>query len=143
MCPIGLSSWVYHVSFVFYNVTSTTEIYTYLHSLSLLDALPIFHLETKATPRATFRTFSGGIGWDSETTNELGYTYYGSDTDWTGFDDGTRDVPPLLKAAFASGKPILEGADFSLADLKAIQMELVNSEKIGSASCRERVCQSV
>src|SRR3546814_4424039 len=50
------------------------------------------------------------------------------DTDWTGFDDGTRDVPPLLKAAFASGKPILEGADFSLADLKAIQMELVNSE---------------
>src|SRR3546814_4659281 len=50
------------------------------------------------------------------------------DTDWTGFDDGTRDVPPLLKAAFASGKPILEGADFSLDDLKAIQMELVNSE---------------
>lgn len=88
----------------------------------------VINLTTKSTPRETFLTFSGGIGWDSETTNELGYTYYGSDTDWTGFDDGTRDVPPLLKAAFASGKPILEGADFSQDDLEAIQMELVNAE---------------
>lgn len=88
----------------------------------------VINLTTKAIPREPFLTLSGGIGWDSETTNELGYTYYGSDTDWTGFDDGTRDVPPLLKAAFASGKPILEGADFTKADLKAIQMELVNAE---------------
>lgn len=87
----------------------------------------VINLTTKAIPREPFLTFSGGIGWDSETTNQLGYTYYGSDTDWTGFDDGTRDIPPLLKAAFASGKPILDGADFSRADLKAIEMELVNA----------------
>lgn len=88
----------------------------------------VINLTTKATPREPFLTFSGGIGWDSETTNQLGYTYYGSDTDWTGFDDGTRDVPPLLKAALASGKPVLEGADFSQDQLEAIQMELVNAE---------------
>ncbi|MBW8296289.1 TonB-dependent receptor [Sphingopyxis sp.] len=88
----------------------------------------VINLTTKAIPREPFLTFSGGIGWDSETTNQLGYTYYGSDTDWTGFDDGTRDIPPLLKAAFASGKPILEGADFTQDDLEAIQMELVNAE---------------
>jgi TonB-dependent receptor len=88
----------------------------------------VINLTTKSTPREPFLTFSGGIGWDSETTNELGYTYYGSDTDWTGFDDGTRDIPPLLKAAFASGKPILQGADYSQDDLEAIQMELVNAE---------------
>ncbi len=88
----------------------------------------VINLTTKAIPKETFLTLSGGIGWDSETTNELGYTYYGSDTDWTGFDDGTRDVPPRLKAALASGKPILEGADFSQDDLEAIQMELVNAE---------------
>lgn len=88
----------------------------------------VINLTTKATPRESFLTFSGGIGWDSETTNELGYTYYGSDTDWTGFDDGTRDIPPLLSAALASGKPILEGADFTQDDLEAIQMELVNAE---------------
>lgn len=88
----------------------------------------VINLTTKATPRESFLTFSGGIGWDSETTNQLGYTYYGSDTDWTGFDDGTRDIPPLLKAALNSGKPILEGADFTQDDLEAIQMELVNAE---------------
>jgi outer membrane receptor protein involved in Fe transport len=88
----------------------------------------VINLTTKAIPREPFITFSGGIGWDSETTNQLGYTYYGSDTDGTGFDDGSRDVPSLLKAAFASGKPILEGADFSQEDLKFIQMELVNSD---------------
>ena len=87
----------------------------------------VINLTTKAIPRESFLTFSGGIGWDSETTNELGYTYYGSDTDWTGFDDGTRDVPPLLKAALASGKPILNGADFTQTDLKAIMVELVNA----------------
>ncbi|HEV7340674.1 MAG TPA: TonB-dependent receptor [Sphingopyxis sp.] len=87
----------------------------------------VINLTTKAIPRESFLTVSGGIGWDSETTNQLGYTYYGSDTDWTGFDDGTRDVPPLLKAALASGKPILNGADFTQTDLKAIMVELVNA----------------
>src|SRR3546814_7767085 len=72
-------------------------------------------------------TLSGGIGWDSETTNQLGYTYYGSDSDWTGFDDGTRDIPTSLAAALASGKPILEGDDFSGADLEAITLDLVNA----------------
>lgn len=87
----------------------------------------VINLTTKATPREPFLTLSGGIGWDSETTNQLGYTYYGSDTDWTGFDDGTRDVPPLFAAALASGKPILEGADFSRDELKAMAMQLSNA----------------
>src|SRR3546814_12805745 len=30
------------ITFLFYNETATTEIYTYLHTLSLLDALPIY-----------------------------------------------------------------------------------------------------
>ena len=87
----------------------------------------VINLTTKSTPRENFLTLSGGIGWDTETTNQLGYTYYGSDTDWTGFDDGTRDVPKSLAAAFASGKPIIEGADFSKDDLEAIAMDLVNA----------------
>jgi len=87
----------------------------------------VINLTTKSTPRENFLTVSGGIGWDSETTNELGYTYYGGDGDWTGFDDGTRDVPDLLKSAFASGKPIIDGADFSRQDLQAMAMQLVNA----------------
>lgn len=87
----------------------------------------VINLTTKAIPRESFLTLSGGIGWDSETTNQLGYTYYGGDADWTGFDDGTRDIPPLFKAALKSGKPVLEGADFSAADLQAMMMELSNA----------------
>ena len=34
----------------------------------------VINLTTKAIPREPFITFSGGIGWDSETTNQLGYT---------------------------------------------------------------------
>ncbi len=87
----------------------------------------VINLTTKSTPREGFLAFNGGIGWDSETTNQLGYTYFGSRTDWSGFDNGTRDTPPLLAAALASGKPVLEGADFSRADLKNILTELVNA----------------
>lgn len=85
------------------------------------------NLTTVATPRDPFLNVSASFGGDTETTGQLGYTYFGSPTDWTGFDNGTRDVPPLLQAALNSGNPILLGANYSLADLKAIQLELVNS----------------
>jgi len=87
----------------------------------------VINLTTKASPEETFLSLSGGTGWDSETTNQLGYTYNGGGTDWTGFDDGTRDIPRSLAVALASGKPVLEGADFSAQDLEAIAMDLVNA----------------
>ncbi len=87
----------------------------------------VVNLTTRAIPDESFLTIGGGIGYDSETTGQLGYTYYGSRTDWSGFDDGSRAVPPLLAAAFASGKPILEGADFSAAQLGAIAMQFANA----------------
>jgi len=87
----------------------------------------VINLTTKASPEETFLSLSGGTGWDSETTNQLGYTYHGGGTDWTGFDDGTRDIPRSLAVALASGKPVLEGADFSAQDLEAIAMDLVNA----------------
>ena len=39
------------------------------------------------------------VGADTATTSELGYTYYGGDADWIGFDDGTRDVPGFIRNA--------------------------------------------
>ena len=87
----------------------------------------VVNLTTRAIPDESFLSIGAGIGYDSETTGRLGYVYYGSPTDWTGFDDGTRDVPAPLAAAFASGKPIIEGADFSAAQLETLAMSLVNS----------------
>jgi len=87
----------------------------------------VVNLTTKAIPSDTFLEVGGSIGGNSETTGELGYTYYGSDTDWTGFDDGTRDVPGPLQDAFDSGRPILEGADFTQDQIQDIATSLVNA----------------
>lgn len=66
----------------------------------------VVNLTTKAVPRDPFLSISGGISLNSETTGRLGYTMYGSPTDWTGFDDGTRNTPPALAAFLASGNKI-------------------------------------
>jgi outer membrane receptor protein involved in Fe transport len=87
----------------------------------------VINLTTKATPSEPFVSLSGSIGGDSYTTGHLGYVYYGSPTDWTGFDNGTRDIPGPLKAALNSGSVISEGAAFTRAELGQIASSLVNA----------------
>jgi outer membrane receptor protein involved in Fe transport len=69
----------------------------------------VINLTTKSIPAESFLTVGGSIGADSETTGLLGYTYYGSKSDWTGFDNGERDLPPALRGYLASGQRISEG----------------------------------
>src|SRR3546814_11559659 len=64
-------------------------------------------------PDEAYLTIGGSLAFDTETTGELGYTYYGSDTDWTGFDDGTLDIPAGLAESMNSGKLIVIGPTFS------------------------------
>jgi outer membrane receptor protein involved in Fe transport len=82
----------------------------------------VINLTTKAIPDEPFLTAGGSIGADSETTGLLGYTYYGSSSDWTGFDNGSRDLPPALRSYLASGRRISEGN----VDTQAIAAQLVN-----------------
>ncbi|HEX2812732.1 MAG TPA: TonB-dependent receptor [Sphingopyxis sp.] len=82
----------------------------------------VINLTTKATPDEGFIALGGGVGFDSETTNQLGYTYYGSKTDWTGFDNGQRDIPPALADFFKSGERISSGN----VDTTAISQQIVN-----------------
>ena len=70
-------------------------------------------------------TISGGIGANTETTYQMGYSYYGSKSDWTGFDNGSRDIPPALAAFFASGERISSGN----VDTTAIAAEMVRFSK--------------
>ena len=63
----------------------------------------VINLTTKAVPDEPFLTIGGSVTGDTETTFELGYTYFGSDIDWLGFDNGTRDFPSALKGAVATG----------------------------------------
>ncbi|MBB5733607.1 outer membrane receptor protein involved in Fe transport [Altererythrobacter atlanticus] len=57
----------------------------------------VINLTTRAVPDESFLTISGGLSGDTETTFENGLAYYGAGTDWTGFDNGIRDMPPVLR----------------------------------------------
>ncbi|RPF71043.1 TonB-dependent receptor domain-containing protein [Aurantiacibacter spongiae] len=103
----------------------------------------VINLTTSAVPDESFVTISGGISADTETTFHNGLAYYGSDYDWFGFDDGTRDVPPALQTYFNSGLRLsqvpldsaqnVDGTPFTQADI-AFQLgnpNLVLLQKIG------------
>ncbi|MGZ9098548.1 MAG: TonB-dependent receptor plug domain-containing protein, partial [Brevundimonas sp.] len=53
----------------------------------------VIDLRTIDAPNDPFFSMSTSIGGNTETTGEDSLIYYGSRTDFTGFDDGTRDVP--------------------------------------------------
>ncbi|MBW8753860.1 MAG: TonB-dependent receptor [Sphingomonadales bacterium] len=63
----------------------------------------VINLTTKAVPRDPFLTIGFGGTVDTETTGRFGYSYFGAGSDWTGFDNGSRDIPPALQAYFDSG----------------------------------------
>ncbi len=85
----------------------------------------VINLTTKAVPSKPFLTVGASSGYDSEVTGELGYVYYGSNSDATGFDSGERDVPSLLAEYFSGGgAPLSSG----LLDEGAFASQLINSE---------------
>jgi len=86
----------------------------------------VLDLETIQAPSDRFFSFGVSVAGHSETTNEEGLVYYGSDSDWTGFDDGTRDIPGPLAFAFASGRQITRGS-FTANELETIGQSLVNA----------------
>src|SRR3546814_15983413 len=65
--------------FFFFNDTATTDIYTYRHTLSLPDALPIYY-----RPRSTIREVVKALGFSEDVTARL------ADTSWGSWGD---DVP--------------------------------------------------
>jgi len=87
----------------------------------------IIDLRTVGAPREPFLNFQVSIGGNLETTGKKGLIYYGSRTDFTGFDDGTRDVPGLLRDAIATGNRVAAGPNFTGAELQAIGRDFVNA----------------
>lgn len=82
----------------------------------------VINLTTKSVPKEGFFDVSTSIGYDTVTTGQLGYTYYGSASDWTGFDNGARSVPPALANFFASGNTLSQTDN---ATQRAIASQLV------------------
>lgn len=86
----------------------------------------LIDMQTVAVPEEGFFSMSIGTGGDSQTTFKQGTTYYGSDSDYFGYDDGTRNVPGALRAAIATGQRIDAGA-FTPEQLQTIGRSLVNA----------------
>lgn len=87
----------------------------------------VLDLRTLNAPDEPFFNFKVGVGADTEATGRDGLVYFGSNSDWTGFDDGTRDVPGALKLAFRSGHQIVPGPNFDDEALQDIGQSLVNA----------------
>ena len=83
----------------------------------------VINLTTKSIPEDPFLTLGVSGGYDTETTGKLGYVYYGSKTDWTGYDNGYRDIPPALGDYFRGDRRLSSG----LIDDQAIAAQLVNA----------------
>jgi len=83
----------------------------------------VINLTTTAIPRESFLNIGISGGVDTETTAHLGYTYFGSDLDVLGFDDGARDFPLALRNAVVagsfSGTTSAERRDFAASLLNA------------------------
>ncbi len=73
----------------------------------------VINLTTRAVPEESFLKLSAGISGDSLTTFSEGLTYFGSDIDFLGFDNGNRDIPSNLQAFWDSGERI-EDTDISV-----------------------------
>lgn len=67
----------------------------------------VINLTTLAIPAQPFLDVNIGVSGDTETTGQLGYDYYGSKYDWTGY--GNRDTPSALSSFFASRQRMSAG----------------------------------
>ncbi|MCZ8370602.1 MAG: TonB-dependent receptor [Porphyrobacter sp.] len=78
----------------------------------------VINLTTKAIPQDDFLEVSIGAGGDTLTTFQNGLTYFGSQLDTFGFDNGNRDFPTALQGLIASGTRVNDAP-------AAVQRELV------------------
>ncbi len=86
----------------------------------------VIDLRTIDAPTEPFFSMEASAGGNSETTGREGLIYFGSRTDFTSYDDGTRDVPVALRAAFARGQQITS-ANFNAEELQDIGQGLINA----------------
>ncbi len=68
----------------------------------------LIELRSKTLPDLPFWRFGGSIGYTEGTTFEDGKTYDGGSYDWTGFDDGTRELPDTIQGYIDAGREIDE-----------------------------------
>jgi hypothetical protein len=87
----------------------------------------IVDLSTISLPTEPYLEAGVGVGVNVETSFQTGYTYNGSDSDPTGFDDGLRKLPFRIREAWNANKRI-SPANFSQLELQDIGQSLENAK---------------
>lgn len=86
-------------------------------------------IKTRGIPEAWNLSIGVSSGWLTRTTDRRGLTYDGGHRDWTGFDDGSRNLPSLVEQA-AEAKPLHPDATgqkgYSLSELERFGESLTN-----------------
>ena len=80
-------------------------------------------LRTRAVPDKPFAKVSFGLGWIDGTTFEDGLRHDGGNSDWTGYDDGARELPDSIADAIAGGVQITPQTPFNPNGFSPAQIE--------------------
>ena len=88
----------------------------------------VINLTTRAVPKDAFFSVGGSVGANTATTGQLGYVYAGGRFDWTGFDDGGRNLPAGLRASQDGGTALAVGQNYTLRQLQDITASLTNAQ---------------
>lgn len=88
-------------------------------------------MRTRVIPDEFLMEFSGQIGYVDGTTFEKGLTYQGGGTDFLGFDDGTRQMPPSIAEVVKSGATITQQTPFNPNGFTSEQIESFGEDLSG------------
>lgn len=86
----------------------------------------VINLTTMSVPRESFFSIGASAAFDSVTSDNFGYTYKGGGRDWTGFDDGARNVPGFIPATGLGGTRIDATNTSQLNNLGTVVLQKTN-----------------
>lgn len=87
----------------------------------------LIDLQTLAVPDKPFISMGFSLGANDETTFKRGLTYFGGgDSDSFGVDDGTRELPLLIRRGIETGRRI-DASNFTSAELTAMGRSFQNA----------------
>ncbi|MCR5881101.1 TonB-dependent receptor plug domain-containing protein [Phenylobacterium sp. J367] len=86
----------------------------------------LIDIRTVDIPDDPYFAMSVSVGMNDETTLKPGLTYYGGDWDGTGVDDGTRELPLLVRRGIETGKRI-DSSNFTPDQLTQIGRSFQNA----------------
>lgn len=98
-------------------------------------------MRTKAVPNESFFEVSGSLGYSGNTTGHDGLVYSGGGDDWMGTDDGTRNIPPALKAAIAGDRELRPNNRFYQNGFEPAELEALGESLSNNYQTRARKIQ--